>query len=221
MIKAVIFDLVGTLAFVKERVDNKKVSSFLVSNGYEVYPQQLTSAFSFVVFIDYPKFGFDDYESMLKKMFERLEVEVDELVFKGVVRLYEKQAFEPYSDSEQVVRKVKDLGLKTAIATTTPRFWFEKDLKPILSYIDFICTGYEAGCEKSNPKMYKRILKRLKVSPPETMVIGDNIELDVLIPKKLGIKTILLNRNGKSRRSLEPDISVSNLKEAIKWIVCT
>ena len=55
--RAVIFDLVGTLAFIENQVDNKEVSSFLVSRGYEVYPQEFGVAWGFVSFIDYPKVG--------------------------------------------------------------------------------------------------------------------------------------------------------------------
>jgi len=218
MLRAVIFDIVGTLAFIKEQVDDKEVSSFLVSRGYEVYPQELRSAWGFVVFIDYPKFGYNNYESMLRKMFARLEVEIDEQTLKDVAKLYERMSFELYPDATGVVRKAKELGLKTAIATTTPRFWFQRDIKQIIGYIDFVCTGYEAGCEKSNPKIYKRILEHLKVSSQEAVVIGDDIDLDVLIPKKLGMKTILLDRSGKSKNLLEPDTIVSNLNDALEVI---
>ncbi len=218
MPRAVIFDLVGTLAFIKEHVDNKETSSFLVNRGYEIYPQELRSAWNFVIFIDYPKFGYNNYESVLRKMFERLEVKIDEPTLKDVAKLYRRVSFELYPDAQDAVQKVKDLGLKTAIATTTPRFWFERDIKQILGYIDFVCTGYEAGCEKSNPKMYKRILEHLKVSLQDAVVIGDDMDLDILIPKKLGMKTILLDRNGKSKNFLEPDAIVSNLNDALKVI---
>lgn len=218
MLKAVLFDLHGTLAFMKDYVDNKEVSSLLVSRGYEVHPQELRSAWGFVVFIDYPKFGYDNYEAMLRKMFARLEVKIDDQTLKDVAKLYEKNVFELYSDAPGAVRRAKEFGLKTAIVTTTPRFWFEKDVKQILGCIDFVCTGYEAGCEKSNPKMYRTIIERFEVSPQEAIVVGDDIDLDILIPRKLGMKTILLNRSGESKDTPEPDAIVSNLDEAVEVV---
>ena len=218
MLKAVLFDLHGTLAFMKDYVDNKEVSSLLVSRGYEVYPQELRSAWGFVVFIDYPKFGYDNYEAMLRKMFARLEVKIDDQTLKDVAKLYEKNVFELYSDALSAVCRAKEIGLKTAIVTTTPRFWFEKDIKQILGYIDFVCTGYEAGCDKSNPKMYRTIIERFEVSPQEAIVVGDDIDLDILIPRKLGMKTILLNRSGESKDTREPDAVVSNLDEAMELV---
>lgn len=218
MLRALIFDLVGTLAAVKGEVDTKEVSSLLVSRGYQVYPQELRYAWGFVVFVDYPKHGFGDYESMLEKMFERLEVRVNEQTMRDVVRLYERTAFQLYPDA-RCIAKAKELGLRTAIATTTPRFWFENDLKPILSYIDFVCTGYEAGCEKANPKMYKKILERLEVIPKEAAVVGDDPYLDILIPKNLGMRTILLGRGATAEGIPEADAIVSGLNDAMRIIM--
>ena len=68
---------------------------------------------------------------------------------------------------------------------------FYKCIQPIEEYIDYAITGCEAGCDKSNPKMYLKLLALLKVKPNECVVVGDDIQLDVRIPKKLGIHTIL------------------------------
>jgi len=37
-------------------------------------------------------------------------------------------------------------------------FKFKKAIKPIRKYFDVIMTGYKAGCDKTNPKMYKKLL---------------------------------------------------------------
>ena len=49
----------------------------------------------------------------------------------------------------------KAMVLKTAIATTIASFQFKKAIRPIRNYLDLIVTGYEARCDKSNPKIYK------------------------------------------------------------------
>lgn len=87
------------------------------------------------------------------------------------------------------------MGLKTVIATTTPKFWFQNDIASIVDAIDFICTGYEAGYEKSNPRIYQKIMETLNVEPWEVVVIGDNIELDVRNPKNLGMKAIHIKKD--------------------------
>jgi len=43
---------------------------------------------------------------------------------------------------------------RTVVVTTVPRFQLEKTIEQITDYLDFVMTGYEVGCDKSNPKMY-------------------------------------------------------------------
>jgi len=54
-IKAVCFDLYGALAVVENAMSEAQASDFLVSRGYEVYPQALEAAWHYVSFVDYPQ----------------------------------------------------------------------------------------------------------------------------------------------------------------------
>jgi len=80
-------------------------------------------------------------------------------------------------------------------------------------------TGCEAECDKSNPKMYRRVLEFLDVKSEEAVMIGDNVYLDVLLPKKLGMKAILLNRSRKYVECEHADAIVDNLNQALEIIV--
>jgi len=77
-------------------------------------------------------------------------------------------------------------------------------------------TGYESKRSESNPKMYREILETLYVELEETVMIGDNIPIDIILPKKLGIKTILLNRSKKKIECKQADAIVDNLSQAVK-----
>jgi hypothetical protein len=77
-IKAVLFDLHGTLAYVQNPVSGEEISNHLFSRGYEVSPQQLNAAWAFVSFIDYPKDGYNNWLSFFSRIFWRLETEIDE-----------------------------------------------------------------------------------------------------------------------------------------------
>jgi len=109
-------------------------------------------------------------------------------------------------------------GFKTAIVTTIARFKFQKALQPILPYLDTVITGYEARCEKSNPKMFKRTLEILNVRPSEAVMIGDDVPIDILIPKKLGMHTILLDREHKISGNKFSDEVADDLIIAVKKI---
>lgn len=222
-LKAVVFDLFNTLGHFPHIVGDDAVSSFLVSRGYEVYPQTFKWAFGFTVFIDYPRYGFEDYESMFRKVFERLEMDADDEIIRELSSIYSESRFELFPEAVEAVRRAKTLSLKTAIATTTPKFWFQNNISPIIDHIDFICTGYEAGCEKSNPRIYRRILKALQVEPEEAVVIGDNIELDIRNPKSLGIRAIHINKDNNDDEKIA-DATVNNVLEAMNvvesWMNC-
>ena len=181
-IRAVLFDLHGTLAYVKEDVSDAEISAYLFKRGYEVSPQQLRAAWAFVSFIDYPKYGYRNWYSFFSRILWRLKVKVDEATITGVAKLLESKPYQLYPDSAEAVMTARNSGFKTAIVTTIAHFKFEKAIQPIRKYLDFVMTGYEAGCDKSNPKMYRKVLEILAVKPEEAIMIGDDMQLDILLP---------------------------------------
>jgi len=223
-LKAVLFDLHGTLAYVKNPISSEVISEFLLNHGYEIYPQSLDAASHYVSMIDYPKHGYNSWKAYLKQVLKRLDTEVDATTLEELALLYQKHgAYTLFSDVAPAVRRIKELNVKTAIITTIAHFSFHDAIKPIHDFLDVITTGYEVGCEKSNPKMHKQTLKRLGVIPKEAVMIGDALLVDIKIPKKLGMHTILLDRSNKiHRRPKEADAGAHTLTEAIvtveKWI---
>lgn len=136
----------------------------------------------------------------------------------AVVGLLERP-YQLYPDAVGAVIKAKQYGFKTAIVTTIAYFQFKTAIRPIRKYLDFVMTGYEAKCDKSNSQMYRKLLEILKVKPREAVMIGDNILIDIILPKKLGINAVLLNRERKTIRCSQADAIVNDLNEAIEIIV--
>jgi len=219
-IKAVLFDLYGTLTYVENPVSEWEASEFLVRRGYEVYPQAYKAAWQFVTFIDYPRFGYKMWESYLKRVLELLGQKPDDQTLRELSKLYEKTTWKLYHDVESALIKTKDLGLKTAIVTTIARFKFRKAIEPVSDKIDLLVDGYTFCCEKSNPKIYLRTLKTLGVRARETVMIGDDIQLDIMLPKRVGMRAILLDRKGKlsGEKCEGPDSIVNNLNQALDII---
>jgi len=220
LVKAVLFDLYGTLGYVENSVSDEQASRFLVSLGYEVYPQAFNAALQCVSFIDYPKHGYKDWFPYLKRVLQRLDIKPDEKTLRKFARLYEQTQWKVFPDAEEAVKRAKDADLKTAIVTTIAKFKYKKALKSILEKIDVSVDGYTFRCEKSNPRIYLKTLEALGVKAREAVMIGDDVGLDVLLPKRLGMRTILLDRNGQlSTSSLEADAVVGSLSEALEKIV--
>ena len=135
-----------------------------------------------------------------------------------LVNLLKRRRFRLYGDAEEAVPKAKAHGFKTAIVTTIAHFKFEEAIKPIRECFDFVMTGYEAGCDKSNPKMYRRLLEILRIRPYEVVMIGDDLQLDVELPRRLGMKAILLDRN-RRETGQSVDASVYDLNEAMEIVI--
>lgn len=216
--RAVLFDLNGTLAYVKDGITHNKLSEYLFSRGYEVSPQQLGAAFSFVSFIDYPRHGYRSWHAYLSRVLWRLKVEVDRETMDQIIKLLKSRPYRLYQDAKSAVPMAKNSGFKTAVVTSITYFRFKDALLPIRKHLDLVMTGFEAGCDKSNPRMYQKVLQILGVTPQQAVMIGDELELDLLLPKRLGIDAILLNRKDKNKgRSV--DAFVYDLNEAMETII--
>jgi putative hydrolase of the HAD superfamily len=218
-IKAMLFDLYGTLAYVEDPIDETKISEYLFSRGYEVSPQQLKAARAFVSFIDYPNHGYINWRHFLSRMLWRLKVKVDEETLNTVIRLFESRPYQLYPDAAKAVTKAKENDFKTAIVTTIAYFQFKEAIQPIKNYLDFVMTGYEARCDKTNPRMYRKVLEILNLRPEEAVMIGDDLPIDVILPKKLGINAILLNRETKNIDCSQADAVINDLNEAVGTVI--
>lgn len=216
-IRAVLFDLHGTLVYTKGEVDYSEISKYLFSKGYDVSPQQLKAAWAFVSFIDYPKHGYKSWPDYLSRILWRLKVKADRDMLDSIVKFVEKQPYKLYPDAARAVGKAKKHGLKTAIVTTIAKFKFEEAIKPIKGSFDLVMTGHESKCDKSNPRMYRIVLDVLGVQPKEAVMIGDDLDLDISLPRRLGINAILLDRVGK-HKGRTAIFSVGDLNRAMDFV---
>lgn len=219
-IKASLFDLHGTLLYPKQTVTSEQASDLLVKCGYEIYPQALEATWHFVSMIDYPKYGFKTWDTWLRRVLYRLGVRADKGTIEKWKRLSHNYRWAVYADARPALLRAKKLGLKTAVVTTIAKFMYQKALEPTRDKIDLLADGFTFNCEKSNPRIYQNTLEYLSVKPTEAVMIGDEPYVDVTIPKKLGMRAILLNRTPakQSRIKVQPDATVKNLNQALKLI---
>lgn len=220
VIEAVLFDWHGTLGYLRNPTNSGMVSEFLLKQGYEVYPQSLDAARHYVSMVDYPKHGYSSWQAHLRQVMLRLDVKVDAGTLEELAVLHEQHdTYTLFQDAAPAVKRAKELGLKTAIVTTIAGFVFQPAITSLQRYFNVIMTGYEAGCEKSNPKMHRQTLERLGVSAADAVMVGDEPLVDIMIPKKLGIHTIFLDREGRvSSKPVEADAKASTLTEAVAFI---
>ncbi len=106
-IKAMLFDMHGTLVHKENDVTDKEISDYLFSRSYEISQQQLRAAWAFVSFIDYPKYGYRSWRSFFSQIFRRLKVKVDSETLQAIVKMLESRPYQLFPDVAEAVPKAK------------------------------------------------------------------------------------------------------------------
>jgi len=192
MIKAVVFDLDGTLYDEKE----------FVMSGFESVSKNISSKHN----LDRSKIFRilkSDFESGLRRknfdvLLEKINLNED---VKRLVNIYRKHApnISLYEDAKEILTELKDkykLGLITDGWEKTQ----ENKISAlgITKYFDVITLTdvYGRGNWKPSSKPFKVTLDKLGVEPKESIYVGDNPMKDFFGAKKLGIHNVRVKRGG-------------------------
>ena len=69
----------------------------------------------------------------------------------------------------------------------------------IYGYFDEVVNSEMAGVKKPNPLIFEMALKKAKVSPEKAIMIGDNVEADILGAKAVGLHALHFNAHNEPR----------------------
>lgn len=84
----------------------------------------------------------------------------------------------------------------------------------IAEYFDQILISGDVGFGKPDKRIFEMILTRLKASPKTSLMIGNSLTSDVQGAQNTGLRTVWINRSGKSRDDrIVPDWEISSLDE--------
>jgi putative hydrolase of the HAD superfamily len=81
----------------------------------------------------------------------------------------------------------------------------------ILHYFDQVITSESVGVKKPNPKIFHHSLKAANAEPENSMMIGDNLEADIIGAQHIGMQTIFFNIHNEPVSN--GDISIAKLIE--------
>ena len=111
------------------------------------------------------------------------------------------------------LKKSKQLALLTNIDSCSYGFVMKKF--ELGKYFDLLLPSYEMHHLKPSSTIFSRVMLSLEKSPFETLMVGDSMRTDIIMPKKLGMNSILVDRKLENEEML----SIQNLTELLE-LVC-
>ncbi len=126
--------------------------------------------------------------------------------------------FELYEDSLPTLEVLKKRGFKLGLLSNVGQDidsdCQELGLEPLL---DFKVTSFEVGFDKPHPEIFLAALKKAAVTPEEIIYVGDQYDQDILGARNVGIKAILIKRNGSPTSTYDCPV-ISSLPQLAEYL---
>lgn len=125
-----------------------------------------------------------------------------------------------YNDVKIVLEYCKTHSIKCCVYTDVAYGMDDdiclKDIEKISDYIDLKLTSLNVGYRKPNKRGFELMLEHFSCEPQEMIFVGDELK-DIQGAKKVGMKTILIDREEKHNQ-FEQDYTVSSLTDVVNII---
>ncbi len=94
---------------------------------------------------------------------------------------------------------------------------------PIIKALEYASGKRAVMIGKPSPRMFRLALQRAHEKPASAVMVGDQIETDVLGARRAGVHTILVltgveNRETISLSKIKPDMTVEGVEDLIKYL---
>jgi putative hydrolase of the HAD superfamily len=210
MIKAIFFDLYGTLAgFSPSRFDiqSRAAADFGIKLTEEGVLRGYAAADAFMaeqnlseplrtLGSDGKREFFAEYE---RRVLRGSGVEVDVETAAAVWRRVREIPYEMtiYADVEPVLTALRQSGLTLGVISNMNRTGeaLAEDLG-LTDLVDFVVTSLEVGAEKPNPAIFNAALARARVESDEAVHVGDQLTSDIEGARGIGIHPVFIDRDG-------------------------
>lgn len=210
MIKAVFFDLYGTLAgFQPSRYEIQ--SEACASFGIDVTPQGILRGYALADAFMAEQNATVPVRTRDRQGQRQFFAEYEQLVLRGCgVEVSTDQAMEIWRRVRQVPYQMerfedvlpamdllKQRGLTLGLLSNMNRDGGElADQMGLKPYLDFAVTSAEVGSEKPHSPIFQAALGKAGVEPSEAIHVGDQMTSDIEGASNVGINPVLVDRDG-------------------------
>ncbi|MDO6448705.1 HAD family hydrolase [Oceanobacillus profundus] len=122
-----------------------------------------------------------------------------------------------FDDTIQVLDKLKGHYQLLMLTNGSPELQNTKlTLTPeLVTYFDQIVISGNFGKGKPDPTIFDHTLKLLSLDKGEVVMVGDNLNTDILGAKRAGITSVWLNRHDRKPEDVKPTYEITNLLELL------
>ena len=192
MIQAVIFDLDNTLLdFMNMKI--KAVES-AVHGMIEAGLQMEKGIAKKRIFTIYEEKGWE-YQEVFDDFIQKELGKIDYKILASGIVAYRKAreaSLILYPNVNSTLITLSKWGLKLGVVSDAPsrEAWMRICSVNLHHIFDAIVTFHDTGMHKPSPEPFEKISSLLKVSPENSLMVGDWPERDVIGAKKVGMKTV-------------------------------
>ncbi len=221
MIKTGIFVAFGTLFKVEKGASAKMIIGNILSAGVEIDQTQfLVEWKGFYKNHTAPNVDFmterNIFISRIQMFYNKYNISRNAVVDTDymLAAAFERKTFDEVTE---VIAELRN-KYKVFIGSNTDNDVLDAVMKKNEVSVDKVYTSENLRCYKPNSAFFSKILDDNALKPEEVIFIGDSISDDIVGPNALGIKTVLIDREG-SGNDAGQDYTISNLSELIDILV--
>jgi pyrophosphatase PpaX len=204
LIKAVLFDLDGTLIDTNELVIDSFKYTFKEHLNIDVPESEIVMYFGEPLIETLARYDKDNAHILIE-------------TYRTYNEAIHDEAAKEIIGAKEAIRQLKILGVKVGVVTSKRKLIAERGLKlfNLFDEMDVIITPENTTKHKPDPEPIYKACEILDVLPSEALMIGDS-HYDILCGKNAGSKTCLVKYTALPLDKIlqyEPEFAIDELKE--------
>ena len=165
------------------------------------------------------------FEVVLQKIVRKFKIPLNGgITLENLLEIYYLEVYSKrklYPEVMSVLNSLRSMGVRMGVVsnTTNPRFMKENEMQAagLKPYFEFAIYSSDTPYRKPHPSIFELAIESLGMKPEEILFVGDNLSLDVVGAKSVGMKSAWVNRGRKKiPAGCEPDYELQSLEDLLQ-----